>query len=422
MPDHGAPGRTAGGGEPRLLVLSSLFPSPEEPLAGIFIRERMFRVAAQLPVTVVAPVTWFPLQGLIRRWRPHFRRTRAVDTVEQGIEVRRPRYLSVPGPILLDGAGMAAGAWPAVRDIAGGGGPWIIDAHFAYPDGFAASRLARRLGVPYTITLRGTEVRHSRMPAVRRRMRAALAGASRVFSVSASLRSLALELGVAPERALVVPNGVDTGKFHPVDRQQARRDLGISPRARVLVTVGGLVRRKGYHRVIGCLGRLRQRWGEVVYLAVGGASREGDDGAALRAQARAAGLADCVRFLGALPPEAIKGPLSAADVMVLASANEGWANVLLESMACGTPVVASDVGGNREVVDSGDLGLVFDLQDDAALEAALHRALERDWDRAAIVDHARRNSWEARVDQLVAEFRAVAREAAAPALPPGSAP
>jgi glycosyltransferase involved in cell wall biosynthesis len=106
-------------------------------------------------------------------------------------------------------------------------------------------------------------------------------------------------------------------------------------------------------------------------------------------------------------------PLSAADVMILASSNEGWANVLLESMACGTPVVASDVGGNREVVADATVGCIFDLEDAAALDEAVGLALSRPWDRAAIVDYARRNSWDARVEQLVTEFRAVAAGVAA---------
>ena len=397
-------------GRPELLVLSSLFPSPEEPLAGLFIRERMFRVAANLPVTVIAPVTWSPLDGLIRRGRPHFRLTKAVDSVDAGIPVLRPRYFSIPGPILLDGAGMAHAAQTAVRRVTGTGGPWIVDAHFAYPDGYAASLLARHMGLPYTVTLRGTELRHSRMPAIRRRMVKALTGADRVFAVSDSLRRLALDLGVAEERALVVPNGVDMGRFRPLPRAEARRRLGIPEKARVLLTVGGLVRRKGYHRVIERLPRLRQRWGDVIYLAVGGASREGDDSESLKALAAAAGVGEHVRFLGALAPDELSAPLSAADVLVLASSNEGWANVLLEAMACGTPVVASDVGGNREVVADETVGLIFDLAAADALEAAIDQALQRHWDRDAIVAYATRNSWQSRVDRLVAEFTAIAAE------------
>ncbi len=400
---------TVGGpGRPQLLVLSSLFPSPQEPLAGLFIRERAFRVAERLPVTVVAPAGWSPIDGLIRRWRPHYRPTAAADTIDRGIRVLRPRYASVPGPILLDGASMAAGTIGTARRITGTGGTWIIDAHFAYPDGYAASVLARRLGLPYTITLRGTEIRHSRMPAIRRRIVRALKGADRVFTVSESLRRLALELGVGAERAIVVPNGVDTRRFHPLPRPEARRRLGIPENAKVLVTVGGLVRRKGHDRVIARLPELRGRWGEVIHLVVGGASREGDERAALGARAVAAGVGGQVRFLGPVPPDDLHVPMSAADVLVLASTNEGWANVLLESMACGTPVVASDVGGNREVVADDSVGLIFALGDDAAFRAALDRALEGRWDRDALVAFARRNSWQSRVDRLVAEFTAIA--------------
>jgi len=402
------PSPGADGAGPRLVVLSSLFPSAQEPLAGIFIRERMFRVARELPVQVVAPVAWFPLQGALRLLRPHFRRTLPVDSVMDGIRVERPRYFSVPGPIRFDGRGMALGALPALRRILRETGSFIIDAHFGYPDGYAAHLLARRLGLPYVVTLRGTEIRHSRMPAIRRCLTATFAGAARVFSVSESLRGLALELGAPADRAVVVPNGIDLTRFSPVPRADARRELGLPEGALVLVTVGGLVRRKGFHRVIRLLRELRNRNGDVRYLVVGGASREGDDGAELKALATACGVADAVHFLGALPPDRLKVPLSAADLFVLASDNEGWANVLLESMACGTPVVASDVGGNAEVVADRAVGDVVSLAEPDALRNAITAGLTRPWDREGIIAYARRNSWDARVARLIAEFRAVA--------------
>jgi hypothetical protein len=103
MPARKATIADGGSGQPNLLVLSSLFPSPQEPLAGLFIRERMLRLAARLPVNVVAPVTWSPIDGLIRRWHPHFRQSTALDTVDHGVTVRRPRYFSIPGSILFGG-------------------------------------------------------------------------------------------------------------------------------------------------------------------------------------------------------------------------------------------------------------------------------------------------------------------------------
>jgi teichuronic acid biosynthesis glycosyltransferase TuaC len=175
----------------------------------------------------------------------------------------------------------------------------------------------------------------------------------------------------------------------------------------VLVTVGGLVERKGFHRVIACLPELMKEFPELHYLAVGSAGPEGDFSARLRAQVAQLGLGDHVRFLGALPPEEVRRAVSAADVSVLATRNEGWANVLLEAMACGVPVVATDVGGNAEVVCRDDLGTIVRFDDHAALLAALRDALRRDWDRAAIRRYAEDNDWSTRVPVLVGEFRRI---------------
>ncbi len=393
---------------PRVLVLSSLFPHAGEPGAGPFIRERMFRVARHLPLTVVSPKPCFPGQGLIRALRPGYRPAAARRETQQGVEVLFPHFLSLPGAFRhWDGRLMAMSMLPLLRRLRQDPGFDLIDAHFAYPDGYAASLLSRWLGVPYTLTLRGTEVPHARNPRLRPRLAAAMSGAARVIGVSDSLRRLAVSLGVPEERTTVVGNGVDTGLFYPVDRAEARRRFGLPENARVLVTVGGLVERKGFHRVIACLPELLARHADLHYLVVGGPCREGDMSEALKRQAAQLGLAERVHFLGALPPAELKWPLSAADVFVLSTRNEGWANVILEAMACGLPVVASDVGGNREVVATDALGAIVPFDDHARLAEALDAALRRAWDRDAILAHARDNDWDKRVAQLLAIFRDV---------------
>jgi glycosyltransferase involved in cell wall biosynthesis len=261
--------------------------------------------------------------------------------------------------------------------------------------------------LPVTVTLRGTEVPQSRNPVLRSRVARVVRAAARVFSVSDSLRRLALELGADASKTEVVGNGVDIAMFHPVERSAARARFGLPDDARILISVGGLVERKGMHRVIDCLPALLAHFPDLHYVVVGGASPEGDNRAQLEAQVTRLGLADRVHFLGPLPPEELKRPLSAADVFVLATRNEGWANVFLEAMACGLPVVTTDVGGNREVVSNDALGRVVPFGDEAALCAALEDALGRPWDRAAIVEHARANQWDARVGQLLHAFERV---------------
>lgn len=393
---------------PAVLVWSALFPNPVQPQAGIFIRERMFRVGQVLPMTVISPQPWFPLQGLIRRFRPHFRPSLPREEVQLGIDVLRPRYFSVPGVLKqFDGWFMAMGARRTVRRLHRSGRVAVIDAHFGYPDGYAATLVARQEGLPCTITLRGTELRHSRDPALRRRLVAGLRSATRVFSVSASLKRLAMQLGLPDAAIRVVGNGVDSQRFKPISREDARRALGLEENARVLVTVGGLVERKGFHRVIACLPELVREFPTLHYLCVGSAGPEGDFSLALERQVAELGLDDRVHFLGALPPTEVCRAMSAADVSVLATRNEGWANVLLEAMACGVPVVATDVGGNAEVICDEHLGTIVAFDDHPALARALGDALRRDWDRAAIRRHAEENDWCTRVPVLVGEFRSI---------------
>ena len=385
----------------RLLVLSSLFPTPSEPGAGPFVRERMFRVARRRPITVVTPRPWFPGQGLIRRWHPDWRIPAPRRWTDEGVEVLAPRFPSPPGVgRRFDGASMARAVAPLVRERLARGENLIVDAHFGFPEGEAAWRMKCRFGVPAIVTLRGTEVRHAADPVLGPRLARALQGLDHVIAVSESLRQVALDLGVPPERTTVVGNGVDTQRFRPLDRREARRRLGLGKRDRVLITVGGLVERKGFHRVMEVMPALSREFPDLRYLVVGGPCREGDWSERLRSLAGELGIADRVHFTGPLPPDELSGPLSAADLFVLATRNEGWANVILESMACGTPVLATDVGGNREVVADESVGATVPFGDARALRAAIAEGLRRTWDRDAIRAYAEANDWEERIGRL----------------------
>jgi glycosyltransferase involved in cell wall biosynthesis len=391
--------------QPKLLVFSSLFPHSGAPNAGVFIRERMFRVGATLPITVVSPQPWFPGQSIIRVFRPHFRRPAPKNEVQSGIETIYPRFLSFPGIFKrFDGLFMAMGSYRTIRRLKKNAGFNLIDAHFAYPDGYAATLLGKWFKVPVTITLRGTEIPHSRKPGLLPLMVRALKDATQLFSVSESLRQHAISLGIDPDKITVVGNGVDTNKFSPVLKDEARRQLGLSENDRVLISVGALVKRKGFHRVIDVLPGLLKVYPDLKYLIVGGSGPEGDWSEQLRSQVSSLKLDDSVMFLGVMPSDRLKIPLSAADIFVLATSNEGWANVFLEAMACGLPVITTDVGGNREVVCRDELGTVVPFGDAKKLEYAVDNALARKWDKEEIVYYANNNSWDSRVDILIDAF------------------
>jgi glycosyltransferase involved in cell wall biosynthesis len=398
----------------RLLVLSTNFPSKEQPVAGVFIRERMFRVAQHLPIVVVAPQAWFPLQGLIRFFRPHFRRMAASFEMMDGIEVHRPRFLCVPGILKWsDGFLMAVSIYLTVRKLTRRHRSNLLDVHFGYPEGCAGALLGKWLHLPVVVTLRGKEHRQVKGD-MRRGLVYAVRSANRLITVSEPLRKVALELGADPSRVSVIGNGVDLQKFTPVPQAEARAKLGLPADAQVIISVGTLLEGKGFHRVLECLPDLLARHPKLHYLIVGGAGAAGDYSAQLREQVRTLNIGDHVHFLGPCLPELLREPLSAADVFVLATAYEGWANVFLEAMACGLPVVSTRVGGNEQVVASPEVGQLVTFGDRDALSAAIGAALDRVWDRQAIRRYAEANSWDARIPLLLDGFRRAIREADEP--------
>lgn len=395
---------------PTIVVLTALFPSQAQPVAGLFIRERMFRVGQHAPLVVVCPRPWFPFQSLIRWFSPDYRPVHAREEIQDGVLVLFPPFLAVPGFLRwLDGFLMAVCLLPLMRRLRREHQAGILDAHFAYPAGYAATLLGKWLSLPVSVTLRGTESVHLGIPRLRSRVVEAVMRADRVFSVSDALRQLLIRQGAVPEGIHVVGNGVDLEKFRPVDRRMARRELALPPDARILISVGGLVERKGFHRVLDVLPELLGTFPDLHYVIVGGPSPAGDMTGELREQVKRLGLEAHVTFTGALPPERVALALSAADLFVLATRYEGWANVFLEAMACGLPIVTTDVGGNREVVSSPDLGIVVPFGDSGRLVTAIAHALSRDWDRACILAYARDNTWDNRVAVLVEHFREMAK-------------
>jgi glycosyltransferase involved in cell wall biosynthesis len=395
---------------PHIGVLSSQFPSSLQPGSGLVVRERMFRVARRLPLFVVSPTPWVPLEDWIRRnWNPAFRPSMPEYEEQQGIPVWFPRYLTLPGPNmlrLLDGWAVAKGAYPRLAALHSAGRLGLIDAHGAYPDGYAGVLLGRWLGVPVTMTLYGSElgcVRNSRRIL---KLREAFRGAARIFAVSESLRQFALELGAPDERVEVVGNGVDAECFRPRDRNAARAALDISPTVPVLVVSGSGLSfgEKDYNRVIEVLPILSERWPGLVCLLVGLDSLEKNRRVRLEAQVERLNLKETVRFLDGLSPDELPGPLSAADVFVFAAHHEGPVTALLEAMACGLPIIAFDTGSNRELVCRPELGELIPFGDPSGLKTAIDLGLSRTWDRVAIRRYGETYHWDGRINRLCRAF------------------
>lgn len=369
----------------RVLTLATLFPNGERPTFGIFVEAQTQALAARgdVAVQVVAPIGLPPWPLSLHR---HYAWLRALPLREtrNGLTVHRPRYRVWPK---IGKAGtpraIAKALQPFLRGLRAEFPFDVIDAEFFWPDGPAAMHLARALGLPFSVKARGSDIHIWCARAdVAAQVVAAGQAAGGLIAVSAALKRDMVALGLPEERIRVHHTGVDLARFQPADRAEAKAALGID--GPLLISVGALIRRKGQDLAIAALADIP---GATLMLAGGGPDR-----ALFEAKARALGLADRVRFVGVQPHAALPALLAAADVMVLPTVSEGLANVWVESLACGTPVVTSDVGGAREVIDRPEAGRLV-ARDPAAIASAVNDILAHPPDAAAVRMGAARFSW-----------------------------
>jgi glycosyltransferase involved in cell wall biosynthesis len=319
-----------------------------------------------------------------------------------GIEIRHPRYPVIPkvganlAPHLMHRAVLQA----VRRTISLGYDFDLIDAHYFYPDGVAAALIGRSLGKPVVITARGSDINTlARFRIPRRMIVWAAEQAGALISVSQALKNAMIELGIPEQKITVLRNGVDLETFAPQDRQAIRSQLGLE--GPIILSAGNLVPLKGHDLVIQALRDLPT----VTLLIAGG----GPDDTALRSLARALGVAGRVRFLGTVPHGEMPALYSAADALLLASEREGWPNVLLESMACGTPVISTAVGGAPEVVRTPESGVLVFERTAAALMAATRDLLARPPSREAPRAYAEEFAWQPTTDGQCDIFESVCR-------------
>ena len=371
----------------RLLTFTTLFPNGQRPSHGIFVETRLRHLLASGAATarVVAPVPIVADLPVVPAEMRQLGRVPASE-VRFGIPVTHPRYVAIPkvgmtlAPLLL-----YLGARAAVARLAATESCDVIDAHYFYPDGVAAALLARDLGKPLVITARGTDInlipRH-RLP--RAMILWAARQAAGIVAVCAALKDEMVRLGVPADKVRVLRNGVDLALFHPVDKRAARAELGLD--GRVLVSIGHLIERKAHDLVIRALPLL-----PATTLVIAG---DGPLRGALGTLAASLGVAQRVRFLGSVAQRDLAALYSAADILVLASSREGWANVLLEAMACGTPVVASNVWGTPEVVAAPAAGELMADRTPEAIAQSVERLLARLPSSAEVRAYAERFSWD----------------------------
>jgi teichuronic acid biosynthesis glycosyltransferase TuaC len=387
--------------KPLLLTFTNLFPNSVMPTHGIFVKERMQRVAAAMGDVewrVVAPIPrapWFLRTSSYRRWL-------TVPELEffDGVVVHHPRFAHWPGiSVGRQANAVVAAGLDLVRELVGLR-PAVLDAHYIWPDGVAAAEIAERLGIPFVLTARGTDVNLlANVECIRRRISVVAPKAWKRLAVSRALADrFADAAGMPRESVEVARNGVDMNRFRPGDSVAARKALGLPVDARIVLGVGRQVPSKGFRVAAQAVAGL----GEGVRLVLVG---EGPERSAIEAAGKGR-----VIFLGPRSPDEVAEACRAADVLTLPSEREGWPNVVTEAIASGLRVVATPVGGIPEILGNpppkdGSLGVLVPWNDVAALQRALSETLAKPADPARVRRHAEQFGWDPPVQQLESAFR-----------------
>jgi teichuronic acid biosynthesis glycosyltransferase TuaC len=390
----------------KVLTYTSLFPNPPQPDLGVFIYQRMNHFAAREKnqVIVVAPIPYAPSWLSSPRWK----KWKGIPPVEQrgNLTVYHPAYpmlplVSLPMQALL----MFLGSFRLVRKLHQEHGFDLIDSHFVYPDGLAGVLLGKLLKIPVVVSARGTDINlYPTFRLIRPQIRYSLRQAAGGIAVCKALQDVMVSLSGPGHDVQVIGNGVDTTRFSPLAPEEARKELSLPPGRPVVVAVGALIPRKGYHFLIPAFAQIREQFPDAQLHILG----EGESRSELQNTIQSLGLGDRVFLRGNCPNARLRYWYSAADLSCLVSSREGWPNVLLESLACGTPVVATGLWGTPEVITSPDLGIMVD-QTVPSIATGLKSAFEHKWDRSKIAAHAAARDWNVVAQELEAYLETIPR-------------
>ena len=365
----------------KVIVYSSLFPSHSRPTNGLFVAELVKALSSTIQVSVISPVI-VPksLKGSWKEPRKYY--------FSENVEVKAPLSFNFPNLLKsTDGYLMAACTRRAFKKSLDANTS-LVHAHFAYPDAVAAWILASEWNLPLVVTVHGSDINIlAEHPPRRRRILKMLKNADSIVCVSKDLVNKVVKLGVPGACVQHIPNGVDTVKFFPGNKESNRKRLGLGHMKKLLLTVGHIVPIKGYERLIKALSHMNPDIGLVL---VG----DGHERNKLERLVKSLGLEERVSFAGIVKHDDLTPYYQAADFLVISSYSEGWPTVIFEALACGVPVIANDVGGIPEVLKSPEHGLIMKDNDHQTIADSVSTAYQRNWNQHAAVSFAEKHSWD----------------------------
>lgn len=336
----------------RIVLISNLYPNPNEKNRGVFIRQLAERLTHEFDLTVVCPIPWKP-----KFLRQPAQEVPKVDTVN-GVQVLYPRHIVIPKMMRFSyGWLMYLALLPVLKNLHKQNMVDLISAHWIYPDGFAAMQVAKKLNIPVVVHALGCDINeYSKYWSRKIQIAKALMNSDRVVVKSRDLATKSQQLGADPENIHTIMNGVDKDKFYPRDMSDMRAELGLDADGKYLLFVGNLQVEKGLIYLLTAVAKIKDY--PFKLLVVG----DGPQSSQMKEVAIKLGISAKVEFLGAINHPDVPRYLSAVDALCLSSLREGCPNIVLESLSCGTPVLASNVGAVPDMITSADKGIIIEAE------------------------------------------------------------
>jgi len=375
----------------RVLFISNLYPNPLFLNMASYNRQQIAALSKICEIDVISPIPWpAVMKG---RYGSSCRK-------EGNVTVYHPTYLYIPlmlrgtyGRCYLNSINTVA------RRLLRHNSYDLIYSSWLYPDSWAAAQLASEFNLPLFVKVHGSDVNLLQPGnSVTRQSLEVVSRAKKIICVSRALKERLIELGAPEAKLEVLYNGIDRTIFHPMDCQALRQELNIQPEEFVVLFVGNLKKDKGLDELISAYGLfLDQIPGMRSRLVLIGTGPYESNARRLTGEK---GIEGMVKFLGSRTLTDIARWMNAANVLCLPSYMEGVPNVVLESMACGTPVIATNVGGIPELVD-GDNIILVPPKTIEPLAAALSEVLQMGEQRR---DGVNSMSWEQNAECLKSFF------------------
>jgi|GEM_PF-331397 len=434
----------------KILVLTDMFPSKEDPTLGIFVQELTNAIANKNQVVVIYPQIWNPLSikpyktsmspRSVQENKNVFARSvndeaiskeeilrSAQNDSEQkvrdndskvsseerngnyhsqtnGIEVYRPKLFIPPkgDRLFFRTIAFFLVAFPLIKNLAKKFHFDLIHAHMACPAGFVAVLLGMILRKPVIVTAHGSDI-HS-FPQyffLKHLIRFTLKRATKIVAVSWSLKDLIMKIAGSQKNLLVIRNGTKPEKFFPMDKMKTRQMFNLPTHEKIILCISSLTPTKGIDILLRAFADINDGCSNLMILGKGELELQ------LKTLAKDLHIENRVFFIGSRNHDEIPLWLNACDVLCLSSHCEGFPTVIVEAFACGKPVVATKVGGVPEAVANESLGILVEPGNKEELALALHEALKKEWNHQAIAEYGKRFSWDAIADEYLELYKNV---------------